>query len=109
MSRKSWIHQSLITLRGRPIRRLALISAIGLLLFAGIRESGVPAVAQFGPAEAQDQDRLAAQRNGGFESGAGGDVEGQGMGSSVLLGGVHTARRVAINRRLTRSGSDLPA
>src|SRR5262245_41771145 len=62
MSRKSWIRQSLITLRRRPIRRLALISATGLLLFAGIRESGVPAVAQFGPAQAQDQDRLAAQR-----------------------------------------------
>jgi CHAT domain-containing protein/tetratricopeptide (TPR) repeat protein len=62
MSRKSWIHQSLITLRRRPIRRLALISAIGLLLFAGIRESGVPAGAQVGPARAQDQYRLAALR-----------------------------------------------
>src|SRR5262245_20791974 len=60
MSRKSWIHQSLITLRRRPIRRLGLISAIGLLLFAGIRESGVPAVAQVAPA--QYQGRSAAQK-----------------------------------------------
>src|SRR5262245_20402588 len=77
MSRKSWIHQSLVTLRRRPIRRLALISAIGLLLFAGIRESGVPAGAQVAPA--QDQGRSAAQKK--FAEGEA--LRGQGTGESL--------------------------
>src|SRR5262245_61238156 len=62
MSRISWMYQSLITLSGRQIRRLALISASGLLLFAGMWEFRAAADSQSAPASAQGRKRLAAQK-----------------------------------------------
>ena len=59
MSRKSWIHKLSFNLVRRIGRRLALISAISLLLVVGMRESGATVGSQ--PAQTQDQDVLAAQ------------------------------------------------
>src|SRR5688572_32135710 len=51
-------------------------------------------------------DRRGRTPCGGAARRAGGDVAGQAVGVAVLLGGVHAARRVAIDRRGTESGSD---
>jgi hypothetical protein len=62
MSRKTWIHQSSVKLSRRIGWRVAAILAFGLLSVAGMREPRAAAGSQSTSAQAQDQNRLAAQR-----------------------------------------------